>query len=298
LQDIFYFDKLTAFGFKESEAKVFLVLLRGGTMNASEIAGKAKITRPAVYDILKSFARKGFCNEIETNSIMFYEMIDPVIIADKIEKEITESGKIRLKLLNECFNELGPLYRSESDGRKNHINVELIRGFNRHRETKFYELFKNAKKEVFFMIRLEGFISEEIDETAKDFVKKGGVIRSIYEASSSFKIKVKDQWITGTADDLIKICKSYRSYGEDVRLSRSQLINMTIFDRETVFTNVNDKTVPRHNKSDIIVRNKDYAKNMIDLFEHYWSEAYTLDEFGNVKNKKAFEKQNTSRKVF
>jgi sugar-specific transcriptional regulator TrmB len=298
LQNKFFTDKLTALGFKESEAKVFLVLLRGGTMNASEIAAKAKITRPAVYDILKSFARKGYCNEIETNSIMFYEMIDPIIIADKIEKEITESGKIKLKLLNECFSELGPLYRSESDGRKDHINVELIRGFNRHRETKFYELFKNAKKEVLFMIRLEGFISEEIDQTAKDFVKRGGVIRSIYEASSSFKIKVKDQWITGTSDDLIKICKSYRSYGEQLKLSAAHLMNMTIFDREIVFTNVDDKSIPRHNKSDIIVRNKNYAKNMIDLFEHYWSEAYTLDEFEKIKSKKISEKQNSSTKVF
>jgi hypothetical protein len=205
---------------------------------------------------------------------------------------------VRIKLLNECFTELGPLYRSELDGKKDHINVELIRGFNRHRETKFYELFKNAKKEVLFIIRLEGFISEEIDKTAKDFVKRGGVIRSIYEASASFKIKVKDQWITGTSDDLIKICKSYQSYGEEVRLSRSQLINMTIFDRQTVFTNVNDKTVPRHNKSDIIVRNKEYAKNMIDLFEHYWRKSYTIDEFEKIKNKKISEKQNSSRKVF
>lgn len=279
-------EKLIGLGFKESEGKVFLVLLKGGTMSASEIAKKAKVTRPAVYDILKSFAQKGYCNEIETNSIMNYEMIDPEIITDKIEKGIVESGRIRIKQLNDCFTELKPLYRSEMDDKKNNINVELIRGFNRHRETKFYELFKNAKEEVLFMIRLEGFISEEIDETAKDFVKKGGIIRSIYEVSPEFKIKLKDQWVKGTTDDLIKICRSYESYGEQLRLSTERLMNMTVFDREIVFTNVDDKSIPRHNKSDIIVRNKDYAKNMIDLFEHYWDNARSLDEYKKNKNLK------------
>jgi sugar-specific transcriptional regulator TrmB len=288
---------LIELGFKESEAKIFVVLLKGGTMNASEIAGKAKITRTAVYDVLKSFAAKGYCNEVETNSILYYEIIEPTVIADKIERDIIRSSGSRIKLLKDTFKEFEPLFRSELDEKKDHINIELVRGFNRHREAKFYELFRKAKDEVLFMIRLEGFISEEIDATAKNFIKRGGVIRSIYEVTPEFKIKVKDQWVKGSLEDLIKICRSYESYGEQLKLSTNQLLNMTIIDREIVFTNVDDKTIPRHNKSDIIVRNEDYAKNMIDLFEQYWKQGFSIEEFQKNKAKKTSKDKKAVRKV-
>lgn len=289
LQQNIFLERLSNIGFKEVEAKIFLVLLKGGILSASEITQRTKISRTSVYETLKSFAQKGYCNEIETNTILNYEMIDPQIIADKIEQEIKHNTDNRVKHLKEIFEEILPLYRSEIDEVKSNINVELIRGFNRHREVKFHDIFKQAKKEVFFMIRLEGFISDEIDETAKKFIKNGGIIRSIYEVSSKFKIKVNDQWVTGSTDDLIKVCKAYEDYGEQLRLTNEKILNMTIFDREIVFTNVNDKSIPRHNKSDIIVRNRDYAKGMIDLFESYWNNALTIKDYKKT-NKEIIEK--------
>ena len=56
---------------------------------------------------------------------------------------------------------------------------------------------------------------------------------------------------------------------------------MTIFDRKIVFTNIQDKTVPRHNNADIIIKNEAYANRMIDLFDFYWDKAYTIEEMKN-----------------
>ena len=63
-------DKLRVVGFKENESKVLLALLKGGMMSASEIAKESHIIRNSIYDILKSFVEKGYCNEIETNTIL------------------------------------------------------------------------------------------------------------------------------------------------------------------------------------------------------------------------------------
>lgn len=60
---------------------------------------------------------------------------------------------------------------------------------------------------------------------------------------------------------------------------------MTIFDRETVFLNVQDKTIPRHNEADIIIHNKAYAENMIDYFERVRKDSYTINEFEAIKTK-------------
>lgn len=274
-------NKFQDLGFKEYESKVFLVLLKGSALSASEIAEKAGIRRTSVYEILKSFASRGFCNEIETNTILKYEIIDPRVIADKIEREIKQYNESRLNNLKETFKSVEEIHKTSDSEENNKVNIELIRGFNKHRQTKFIELFKNAEKEILFMIRLEGYISEELDSGAKDFFDKGGVIKSIYEASLNFKIIKDNSRLNAKIEDLIRICKRFEKSGEMVRISKYQLPNMTIFDRKIVFINIQDKSVPRHNNADIIIRNEEYANRMIDLFNFNWNRSLGIKEFSN-----------------
>ncbi|MBS1518352.1 MAG: TrmB family transcriptional regulator [Bacteroidetes bacterium] len=286
-------NNLQRIGFKEYESKVFLVLLKGSAMSASEIADKADIRRTAVYEVLKSFVARGFCNEIETNTILKFEMIDPEVISDKIEREIKKNNETRLENLKETFGSFKNLFRSEESEENRKVNIELIRGFNKHRQEKFIELFKAAEKEILFMIRLEGYVSEELDATAGEFFKKGGVIKSIYESSLNFKIIKDNARKNASIEDLLRICGKFEKSGEQVRISEKQLPNMTVFDRKIVFMNIQDKNIPRHNNSDIIIRNEDFALRMIDLFSYYWNNSKEIDQLKTqVKKKKHGLKRN------
>ena len=60
---------------------------------------------------------------------------------------------------------------------------------------------------------------------------------------------------------------------------------MAIFDQQIVFISLSDLTIPKNNRTDIIVRNKNFALSMLDLFELYWNNSSTLDEFKNLKSK-------------
>ncbi|MBN8571822.1 MAG: TrmB family transcriptional regulator [Ignavibacteria bacterium] len=278
--------QLKKLGFTEYESKVFVAVLKGNLMSASEIADAAGIRRTEVYAFLKSFVEKGYCNEIETNSVMKYEMIDPDIIMDKLERKIIKTRQEEIDNLKSTFKTLKPLYKTLESEKSKIVNIELIRGYNQHRVSKFMELFKQAKHELLFMIKLELQVSEELDETAKEFFARGGVIKSIYETDSEFKVKKGETWSTGTMEDLIKVTSAYESYGEQVKLSKVRVPNMTIFDRETVFMNINDKTIPKHNEADIIVKNKDYALNMVQVFESYWNTSLTIKDFKKEISKK------------
>ena len=105
--------KLKSLGFTDYESKIFLALLLGHTMSASEIAEAAKIRRTDVYGVLRSFVEKGYCNEIETSSISKFEMIDPDIIFDKIELKVQQEKEKHLTSLKDTFKTLKPLYRSK-----------------------------------------------------------------------------------------------------------------------------------------------------------------------------------------
>jgi sugar-specific transcriptional regulator TrmB len=275
--------KLKSLGFTEYESKVFIAVLRGTLMSASEIADNAGIRRTDVYNILKSFVEKGYCNEIETNSVLKYEMIDPDIIFDKIERDILKKKESELAALKDTMKNLKPLYRSEQNEKSKIVNIELIRGYNQHREGKFVELLQSAKKEILFMIRPEIFLSDEIDNIAKTLYKKGGVIKSVYEAGENYKVKKNDKWVKASNEDFIKILEKFEKAGEQIKISTEEVPTIVIFDGETVYINISDKSLPRHNEADIIIRNKNFAESMKKVFNTFWKESLKIKEYKKIK---------------
>jgi sugar-specific transcriptional regulator TrmB len=277
--------KLKSLGFTEYESKVFLALLKGQSMSAPDIAKSAKIRRTDVYDIMKSFVVKGFCNEIETNSVLMYEIIDPDVILDKLELKARKENEKHLASLKDTFKSLKPFYCSEKTEKNKSFNVELIRGYNLHRVKKFYDLIRNSKKEILLMIRMEMHISEEIDETASNFIRNGGIIKSIYELSDNFKIKKGDRWVDCSDKDLYKVFSKFESYGEQLKLSKTKIPNLAIFDRETVFLNVVDKSdTKKNNEADVIFKNKDFAETMAEMFTCVWGSSLNLEEYKKLNS--------------
>ncbi len=273
-------EKLKALGFKEYEAKVFLVLLKGKSMSASAIAKEANIIRNSIYDILKSFVEKGYCNEIETNTILNYQIIDPQIILDKIKKSYYDSFNSNLTLLTNTFGEVQPLYKSapEKDD-STETNIELIRGFNKHRVAKYAEILKHTEFEVLGMYRLNGTVSEELDTAAEKLIRNGGTVKSIYMSTLDFKVVKDGKAIPANNEDLVRVLESFEKYGEKVRISKIKIPNITIFDKQKVFINISDKQIPTNKRADIIVSNHDLAEHMTDLFNYYWEKGLTIEEY-------------------
>lgn len=271
----FLIEKLKSLGFKEYESKVLLVLLNGSPMSASEIAKDAKIIRNSIYDILKSFVDKGYCNEIETNTILNYQIIDPAIILDKIISDYKKSFNSKLSSLNETFGELQQIYKTESAKTDSpDKNIQLIRGFNKHRVARYMELVLASKSEILGMYSPRRVVVEELSRDAQKFIKNGGVIRSIYQINGDIDLN----------NELIAACELFQKGGEKVKLADFKIPNVSIFDAENVFINLSaDKSVPKHKQADLIIRNSDYAGHMKDLFNTYWEKAYTLEEYIKFK---------------
>lgn len=274
-------EKFKSIGFKEYEAKIFLVLSKGIPMSATEIAKESSLIRNSIYDTLKSFAERGYCNEIETSSVLKYQMIDPQVIIDKIEREFNESNISRISVLKDTFGEIQSFYNSDKNlSLTKEDSVELIRGFNKHRVAKYVELIKNAKREILGMNRIRGLVTEQLSDFGREFVKKGGVIRYIYKISLDFKIMKNGLAVTAEKDDLISVCEMFEKNGEQVRLTEKNIPNVGIFDGEQVYINITSNLSYAKNKqSDLIIKHSDYVSNMRDLFEYYWQNSMTIEEF-------------------
>jgi HTH-type transcriptional regulator, sugar sensing transcriptional regulator len=264
-------ERLKSLGFKEYESKVLIVLLKGIPMSASEIAKEAKIIRNSIYDILKSFVEKGYCNEIETNTILNYQIIDPSVILDKITSDYKSAFKKKMESLDDTFAELRNIYKTESEkAEAPDKNIQLIRGFNKHRVEKLIELVNDTKTEILGMFSPRRVVVEELSHDAKRFIKNGGTIRSIYQVNHDAELN----------RELISACELFEKSGEQVRIADFRLPNVFVFDGETVFLNLSsDKNVPKHKQADLIIKNPDYAAHIKDLFELYWSKSLTVTEY-------------------
>lgn len=278
--------KLEKIGYSNYEAKIFLALYQGYSMSAAEVAKEAKIPRPSVYEILRKFAKSGICNEITTPSKQIYEIIDSSVIEKKLERDINYEFNTKITTLRSCFNDIKPLYKSKRPF-EYHTEVELIKGFNKHREVKFLDLVKNSKKAILLMNRFEGNVSADLDNETKKFFKRGGKFKSIYEANSNFKIKINGKWQNVSHEYLIKLCEEFEKQGEEIRLTKNIPQILAVFDEQTVAIGLYDEGVPRQERSDIIIKNKRFAAFITELFNLYWDKSESIDVFKNlIKNYK------------
>jgi hypothetical protein len=134
------------------------------------------------------------------------------------------------------------------------------------------------------MNRLEGWIFSEQDEASQEFTKRGGVIKCIYEASSKFRIKIEGVWKEVGPEGLAEICEKFEKAGEQIRLTDSIPQTTYIFDRETVFFSLVDLTIPKYNRSDIIVKNENFASLMVTTFNAYWEKGILVADFKKKLN--------------
>lgn len=270
-------NKLEKLGFTTYESKVFLVLYQGYRMSAAEIAKEARIPRPSVYQVLRNFAKKGICNEIDTPSKQVYEVIDTNVIEGKLKIDAEVNFKSQMDNISECFRELKPIYKSKQEPEYK-AHVELLKGYNRNREQKFLELIKSSSKGILIMNRFRGNVSTELDDITKKFYKRGGYFKSIYENTTNFRVKINNKWKNVTKEDLIKMCEEFAKQGEQIKFLDEVPQIMAVFDEKIVYINLYDEAIPAKDMTDIIIKNKRFATFMTGLFNLYWDKANALDE--------------------
>lgn len=273
-------ENLLKLGFTEKEAKVFLVLLRGDLMAASDVAKEANIRRTDVYDILKGFLTAGYINEIDTNRITMFQMIDPRVIGDKVQSDTIRKANLQAQNAKATFDNLFPLYKSKLSSEQDFINIELVRGHNRHRDLKFAEYTKQSRSEILLMMKLknQGMISDEADSVIGSFIKKGGIFKAIYERPEFIKIMKDDKIQTFHFKDVLDVFKKFEENGEQIRITDAEITTFAIFDRYTVYLNIFEPALPSNKRSDIFIKNKELAQYLASTFEFYWGNSKKISE--------------------
>jgi len=178
--------ELTKLGLLESEAKVYLALLKTGQSSAGVIAKQTKLNRVSVYKALEKLSQEGLISSVILANTKMFQANNPQSLQDLISKKQQELLKIKNQLpsLNKLFNKT-----------KKEVSVKIYQGI-KGAKAIWEEILNQSKKQDEWLILGAPKSAELLGGYFKDFNKRRA------------KLKVKMKIIYNQdAKDLIKIRK-------------------------------------------------------------------------------------------
>lgn len=121
-------DILKNFTFSEAESAIYTACLKLGKSGISEIAEKAGIGRTVAYFHIKSLLKKNVLTETKKGKKLLISPIAPAILAEKLQKEVSELKSLvpKLESLSEIENEMPQIEVMESNAAFQKIYDEVI----------------------------------------------------------------------------------------------------------------------------------------------------------------------------
>ncbi len=253
-------DILTKMGLSLNEAKVYLALLKKKVSQVGEIATLSGVPQKMIYYVLQKLMSKGMCSLVP-GKVKRYRPTEPGIgignFITKAQKQIDSSKKM--------LNELGKQYEI---GQTEISSAECI------------EIIQNTTNIAQRVLSLERLSTEEVlsfnkppyamtDRNAEELhgLKRGTRYRSIYQIAEA-KALIP-----------MSVMEMYREAGEEVRIAKSLPMKMMIFDgRILMFAHGKCLTMPE-NFTAVIIQRSSIIDALMELFEMYWSQSMTFEEF-------------------
>ncbi|MBN2460358.1 MAG: hypothetical protein JXB60_02025 [Candidatus Cloacimonetes bacterium] len=253
-------------GLSELEARVYLNLLKKKYFTATELAKASRIHRTQIYDILSNLVQKGMCVEI-LGSIKKYEAVDP--------KRVMNNFAANLDVKKQTARQLS---ESLSQVFSNNINnldpldfIKVLRTPTSIREHVF-ALIQQAESMVRVFNKPPYAMNPARNEPETRSLTKGIRHCCIYEVEEE------------TAAFIERI-EYFRDQGEEVRLARKLPLKLVIFDSRCVVMTLYHAGEPGSQFTAMSVEHADFALAMADIFDLYWNNSMTLEEYKDKQRK-------------
>jgi len=261
--------ELKGIGLTGSEANVYFHLLRKKNFTATEISKLTQVPQSKIYGILAKLVQKGLCTET-LGKVKKYSSVNPEVGFDNLCNEL-EKKKKRISDLSKV---LLPLYHSEKEKTDPLDYIKVLRDKNSIVE-KYKSLEIMAKYEVLSLVK---------GPYAMDTNNQKSSIEQIASLKKEVKYKTIYKFSEMEELNFLKAVEILASAGEEVKISYNIPFKMFIFDRKTVMFTLEDRITSKPSLTTLIVEHRDLAKGLKQVFNLYWQNSMTFEEF-KIKEK-------------
>lgn len=265
-------EQLQYLGIPRREAEVYIALLQKKEFTAPEIAEITSVSRTKSYEILQNLVKKNLCNQSYLNGVKVFSSVDPKIVIENIKSDYEKKKNIA----NDLKRNLSQLYKViENIGTLDYI--EVLNDPRQIRE-RWLSIQGNTKKELLIFTKPPYTSPLEANLKAEAKVLKKKIIdKSLYEyngINSSSEI-----------NNFIKKIESYQKIGEESRIVKSLPMKLAISDETITMLALTDRVSMKPSITTMIIDHPNFAIAQKKVFESYWVNAITINEFKNNLNK-------------
>ena len=270
-------------GLSPYESRTYVSILTLGPMSPSEIAKRADIPRPRVYDVLQSLVQKGLLIE-QSGKPAIYAPIEPSeaignILAD-LEMETARQLEEKRRIVRTLSVRLSQMYEKTK-----HLKLQKSKVWFTQRDTAFISIYaeslRNCKKEVLIASTSLAPPEKEIIEAVKQALKKGKSVRVVRQ--------ITGQWTIGELEEY----EQYIHAGSQVRYLDAKEIPLRfmIFDDQDVIV-VFPSEMGSETLEALWLRISPLAKILRQQFEELWQRGTPiLPVLSEIKEKRRSSKR-------
>ncbi|HSD63145.1 MAG TPA: helix-turn-helix domain-containing protein [Ignavibacteriaceae bacterium] len=284
--------KLQQIGLTKREAEVYLALLQRKEFTAPELTKITTITRTKIYEILQNLVHKGICTESSRNGNKVYRCIDPKIALQNIVnnyEQSVEQKKIDFELKQKIDieqkkkaadlleKELISFHENSSQSFEPFDYIEILTD-KRQIGEKWVTIQQSTKKELLVFTKppyTTPSLADNIEEEKELFRKQKLVVKGLYEY---------DDLTPEEVTNLVKTVELYQEIGEEARLIEKLPMKLVISDETLVMFALNDRISLKPNITSMVVDHPDYATALKKVFESYWANGLSIENFKKTLN--------------
>jgi sugar-specific transcriptional regulator TrmB len=269
--------KFQPIGITGREAEVYIALLKNKALTASEIAKVTSVSINKIYEVLQSLVKKKMCTENYLNGVKLFRSIDPKIAFQNIFSIYEEEINMKKNLFKEELEESLLAIYNKNDNIRNPLDyIEVVTDKGQARD-RFLNIESKVENEILFFSKPPFVIKLGANLSLVKNTKKSNVkMKSIYELSSSESSEYKE--------DLLKIIEQFESLGEEARIIEQLPLKLVIVDENITILSLIDNVAFNPELTTLIVHHPIFALTQKTLFEVYWNNAMTVEEYKkNIK---------------
>jgi len=235
-------ESLKEFGLKEKEASVYLALLQMGEGRAHDIAHKANIARPTVYDILERLATEGLVGSYDKRKIRYYIANDP----EQIKRNLAEKQR--------TFESVLPELKSLYNTLKSKPKISFFEGVEGIK-TVFSDTLMAPNKQLKGILSMDDLFKIPGREFMDDYVKRRVNLGFSLRVIRSKPKEIAETWPTSNAEK------------RELRYAPvSMVFEMTTY----IYGNKVGIISTAKENFGMIIESEEFARTMDFLFEALW----------------------------
>lgn len=257
---------LVDLGLTLTEARAYVALVKGPSVTAAELATRADIARPKIYEALQLLEEHGFCKSIATHRATLFRAVPA---SEALPRWIAQRDEARLLLAEQDAATTEKLVASLPEPEEAGAAVDpfafLEPVFGRTRTGQaFVDLMDRAEKSIDNMTQ-PPFQQAKSRWNAAELkaMGRGVVVRTLFTTAS---LEDPDRWLP------------LAEAGGEVRVATSIPMKLIIRDGVEAMIALRDLETGQQGVGNVIIRHPDLVGALLLLFEQAWQQA---DEAGS-----------------